>query len=191
MSKKVLPSQELLQAMFAYDEATGKLRRKPLDASYFTVADPRGPEWMAKLYNIKSAGREAFTSADPRGYFHGKILGTLYQAHRVIWKLVHGVDPDTIDHINGNPSDNRLSNLRACTVAENSRNYAKPKGSSQYRGVCWVKRDQAWAARISDGASGKISLGNFQDEETAARAYDKAARDLHGEFAVLNFKEGL
>jgi hypothetical protein len=62
---------------------------------------------------------------------------------------------------------------------------------SQYRGVCWVKRDHAWAARISDGASGKISLGNFQDEETAARAYDKAARDLHGEFAVLNFKEGL
>lgn len=47
--------------------------------------------------------------------------------------------------------------------------------------------DQAWAARISDGNGGKISLGNHADEVSAALAYDRAARELHGEFAILSF----
>jgi hypothetical protein len=143
---------------------------------------------MAANYNAKHAGKEAFTFKDVDGYLHGKVFGAKLQAHRVIWKLVHGVDPDTIDHINGDPSDNRLENLRDCTVAENSRNYAKaPGGSSRFRGVCWIKRDKAWAARISDGRSGTVSLGNYRDEVLAAKAYDRAARERHGEFATLNF----
>jgi hypothetical protein len=174
--------------MFSYDPATGKLFRKPLNASYFAkTKDPRGATWQANNYNSQFAGREAFTHADPGGYKHGKVLGTKYQAHRIIWKLVYGVDPDTIDHRNGLTADNRLENLRDCSIAENSRNYAKPKGSSQYRGVCWVKRDGSWAARISVGAGGKKSLGNFKDEVDAARAYDRAAREFHGEIATLNF----
>lgn len=186
---KVLPSQELLRQMFVYDAETGKLFRKALTASHFArTKDPRGAQWAANNYNASYEGREAFTFSDKNGYRNGKVFGVLYQAHRVIWKLVSGEDPIQIDHINGNQGDNRLSNLRACSHAENSRNYSKKVlGSSQYRGVCWVKRDASWAARISDGRSGKISLGNYKSEIDAARAYDAAARRLHGAFATLNF----
>lgn len=188
--KKTLPSQGSLHAMFEYDGQTGNLYRKPLSAhAFLDTTDKRGPQWVANNYNSQNAGKEAFTYADKRGYRHGTIFGVNYQAHRVIWKMMTGEDPDTIDHINGDTSDNRFENLRSCTVAENSRNYAKPSGSSKYRGVCWVKRDQAWAARISNGKGGKVSLGNYKDEIEAARAYDKAAREMHGEFALLNFPD--
>lgn len=191
MASKVLPDQSVLQAMFDYNPDTGALVRRALDASYFAgTSDPRGASWVANNYNAQFAGREAFTATDDRGYKHGKILGTKYQAHRVIWKLVYGTDPETIDHINRSQGDNRLANLRDCTRAENCRNYPKPSGgSSQFRGVCWVKRDKRWAASISVGKAGKRSLGHFQNEIDAAHAYDRAAREHHGEFAVLNFPE--
>ena len=188
---KALPDQALLLEMFVYEADTGKLYRKKLTADCFSkTTDPRGAEWVAAFYNARNAGKEAFTASDPRGYKHGKVLGVKYQAHRIIWKMVHGSDPEQVDHINGNQSDNRIANLRAATNAENSRNYSKPSGaSSVYRGVFWVKRDKVWAARISAGKLGKISLGNFKNERQAAEAYDAAAIKYHGEFATLNFPE--
>lgn len=188
MASKPLPSQEVLRQLLRYEPETGKLFWLHRSAGQTACTDPRGPAWAANHWNSRNAGKEAFTYADPRGYRHGKVDGVLYQAHRIIWKWVHGIDPDTIDHINGDVGNNRLDNLRDCSVAENSRNYAKPTdGTSIYRGVCWVERDQKWAARISAGASGKRSLGNYASEVDAAAAYDKAAIELHGQFATLNF----
>lgn len=158
--RKILPSQELLLERLNYDPETGKLYRN-------------------------TDGKEAFTFTDRQGYRHGKINDVKYQAHRIIWKLVHGHDPIIIDHINGDQGDNRISNLRSCTIAENSRNYHKPGGSSKYRGVCWT--NNTWVAGISNGKGGRLSLGSHKDEVEAAKAYDVAARRLHGDFAVLNF----
>lgn len=191
--RKPLPTQKELAVMFRYDHETGKLFRNPLCASDFPkTRDPRGAGWVSNNYNSQFAGKEAFTFSCRQGYKCGKIHGVNFQAHRVIWKLVTGNDPIVIDHINGDTSDNRISNLRACTVADNSRNCKKTSGStSQFRGVYWVKRDKAWASRISDGNGGKRSLGNYSDEDAAAHAYDAAARELHGEFAILNFPEAL
>lgn len=190
MATKPLPPQGVLRQLLEYNPETGVLiwrKRKPEDMQ---CTDPRGSEWASNQWNSRAAGKEAFTFTDRRGYRHGKVHGMNYQAHRIIWKMVHGADPAVIDHINGNPSDNRLSNLRECSTAENSRNYAKKsQGSSRYRGVCWVARDGKWAARISNGESGKVSLGYFEVEAEAARAYDRAARDLHGQFATLNFPD--
>lgn len=187
---KVLPSQEHLNSRLQYDPKTGQLFWKWRDPASFSVTDNRGQEWAANAWNAHYAGVEAFTSPDRNGYRHGKIDKVKYQAHRVIWKMVYGVDPDTIDHIDGDQGNNRLANLRDCSVAENCRNYAKPAtGTSKYRGVCWVKRDRKWAAAISDGDGGKRSLGHHLDELSAAKAYDRAAREMHGKFATLNFPE--
>lgn len=192
MATRALPSQEVLRQLLRYEPDTGKLFRCRISADHIVTEDQRGAEWAANAFNVRYAGQEAFTYSDSRGYRHGKVCGVKYQAHRVIWKLVHGTEPPQVDHINGNKSDNRIANLRACTNEENARNYPKRKaGSSQYRGVCWVPRDQKWAASISNGKAGKISLGHHSDEVSAAKAYDKAARELHGEFATLNFSEVL
>jgi hypothetical protein len=91
-----------------------------------------------------------------------------------------------IDHINGDRLDNRRSNLRICTHAENQRNRKATVGSSKYKGVGFFKRDRKWAARIRFNSK-LIHLGYFDNEIDAAKAHDKAARELHGEFARTNF----
>ena len=89
-----------------------------------------------------------------------------------------------VDHINGNPLDNRRANLRLCTQAENNLNRGATKGS--FKGVWIDKRYGSWIAQI--GHNGKRRhLGSFATPEDAARAYDTAARELHGNFAHLNF----
>ena len=92
-----------------------------------------------------------------------------------------------IDHIDGNGLNNRRENLRLCTHRENQRNQHSSYGSSQYKGVVWHKDRKKWQARIRvDGVD--IYLGGYEEEEAAARAYDKAAKKHFGRFANLNFK---
>lgn len=94
-----------------------------------------------------------------------------------------------IDHINHNGLDNRKENLRLCTHQQNMHNIRSRRGStSKYKGVSWHGRDKYWVVQIV--AAGKhYYIGYFQDEIKAAEAYDKTAKKLHGEFAVLNFKQ--
>ena len=111
----------------------------------------------------------------------------LFLTHRLIWFMVHGEIPDTIDHKNHIKTDNRLCNLRAATQSENSKNRSSRRGStSKFLGVNWNAARKKWRSSIK--ISGKqIHLGSFDCEKSAARAYDKAAIMAHGEFANPNF----
>lgn len=94
-----------------------------------------------------------------------------------------------VDHKNGDTLDNRKNNLRICTKAENQRNHKRLKNNtSGYTGVSFRKDTKKWFAHIGDKLSGTFGhLGNFLTPEDAARAYDKKAGEVFGEFARLNF----
>lgn len=92
-----------------------------------------------------------------------------------------------VDHVNGNGLDNRRANLRPATNAENMRNRRRyANNTSGFKGVTFDKAKGRWKAQIRlDGR--RRYIGRYDTAEEAARAYDAAARELHGEFARLNF----
>lgn len=119
-------------------------------------------------------------------YIRLTIDGVRYYAHRLAWLLVHGTEPgEIIDHIDGNPSNNRISNLRVATHAQNISNSGlRPNNTSGYKGV---SKDRSTGYRATIVKNGKqFHLGSFATKEEAYAAYCKAAKKLHGEFARLS-----
>lgn len=108
--------------------------------------------------------------------------------HRVIMNAQKGLE---VDHINGNVLDNRVSNLRVCTHAQNMANYRPGKSSaSGFRGVHQRKPGEKWTAHVSVQEKA-VHLGNFDSPHQAAMAYDLWAKDIYGDFAKLNFTPAL
>lgn len=103
--------------------------------------------------------------------------------HRLAWFITHGESPKFVDHINRNSLDNRISNLRSCTHAENMRNTKVRGGHSRHKGVSLLKG--RWVSYISFNKK-RIHLGSFNTEEEAAKAYNDAAVKYFGEFSNLN-----
>ena len=94
----------------------------------------------------RATGKPAGGLKDKRGYQTVRIDYVLYQTHRIIWKLVTGHDPaHTIDHRNGNRSDNRFANLREATPSQQQMNHKLRKdNTSGVRGV--YRKGKRWSA---------------------------------------------
>lgn len=118
------------------------------------------------------------------GYRRCQLFNKVYSEHRLIWLYHYGEWPkDQLDHINGNPGDNRIENLREVTNQQNQFNKRSLVGStSVYKGVCWHKRDKKWVAQAKIGDKCNF-LGYYATEEEAAEAYRKATEHLHLEYA--------
>lgn len=94
------------------------------------------------------------------------------------------------DHRNGDGLDNRRSNLRRATHAENMRNGRKREiGKNKYKGAFWHKGASKWMAQLCFNRR-RVYGGLFETDVEAARAYDALALQYHGEFARLNFPNG-
>lgn len=167
--RKELPSAEVLRANFDYDAATGNLVRKK-------VVGARGSA-------IAMVGQVAGYK-DERGYIRVALKGRLYPAHRLIFVMMHGRPPkELVDHIDGNPANNRPENLREASYAENQANQRlSSKSKSGLKGAIFCNRWGKWRSVIRVNGSSKF-LGHFENADAAHAAYCAAAEIYFGNFA--------
>jgi hypothetical protein len=126
-------------------------------------------------------------SLHPFGYRAVKIKGRLWREHILVFLLFNNRLPVTeLDHKNRDNSDNRIDNIREATRSENCANRSRWGTSSRYRGVHYHSRLKKWEAGIRVDGKRKY-LGVFHKEIDAALAYDQAAREFFGNFAMTNF----
>ena len=116
-------------------------------------------------------------------YAQRRDKGKAVRMHRFIFG---NTDGKNIDHIDGNPLNNQRNNLRLCNQSQNAANKKKSKGTSIYKGVSWNKITGKWHAQIQNKYKVK-NLGEYDSERQAAKVYDKVAKELFGNFAVINF----
>jgi hypothetical protein len=95
---------------------------------------------------------------------------------------------EELDHADRNILNNRRCNLRLCTRSQNNMNRTKMAGSasSRYKGVSWDSWNKAWRAQVF-AKSKRVHVSRHKTEVDAAKAYDEAAKEFHGEFAKTNF----
>ena len=156
-------TQERLKELLHYDPETG----------VFTARVNRGSVQIG----AKAGGEN-------RGYIRIGVKNKKYFAHRLAWFYVHGCWPSKeLDHINGKRPDNRLSNLREATRAQNNSNRPVHR-RNEYgkKGAYFIKNRNKWRALIGKDKR-LIHLGYFDSAEEAQAAYIAAARTHYGEFA--------
>ena len=153
------------------------MKKISLTQSCFALVDDADFEWLSKW--------KWYAHYDPtiKGYYVMRNVGgrPIYM-HQEIAKADFGME---VDHVDRNPLNNQRSNLRIVTHSQNQINRSKQKNNtSGFRGVC--KERNKWRAWVWVKGK-KTNCGAFDTPEEAARAYDKTARDLHGDFAYQNF----
>lgn len=175
---KPIPSQEHLHARLIYEPDTGLLFWKERPASGFPAKTPGRSKSLCDLWNSRYANKPAFTFI--RGGYHvGCFDKENYFAHRIIWKMETGEEPEAVDHIDGVRTNNRFANLRAATILENARNRAIPSNNtSGVMGVYfWTDgKTSYWAALV---APRKTVYCKTFEEAVAARMAAEEAMGFH------------
>lgn len=153
---------------------------------------------LTSLFELDAERGVLLRQRSHRGYKRGEICGTAmkdghlqtcvnhkrYLVHRIIYFMATGVDPGDrlVDHINGNPADNRLCNLRLATKAENCRHKTKlaSVNRSGYRNVSWSSTWNCWL--VSVRRDGKSKTRHCKTIEEAAAAARELRHQMYGDF---------
>lgn len=167
------------------DETNTAVKKRKNKGKYFAMVDDEDYEWLSRFnwhvkktrwtnYAARNTERDKITRKQKSIKMHREILG-------IVDSNIDG------DHIDFNGFNNQRNNLRVSTEAQNACHTRSRVGStSKFKGVCWREMDKKWYAQISINKK-VIHIGRYDSQEEAARAYDRKAIELHGEFAVLNF----
>jgi hypothetical protein len=144
-------SHDEVAALLTYDPKTGLLRHK--------------------VNGHKRKAGDAVGRLDTKGYVRVRLLGYEFKAHRLAWLLTYGVWPENeIDHINGCPSDNRISNLRDVTTSVNGHNRTKAMKNNKTGLLGVSMRGDKYVAQIGIHGA-QFRLGVFDTPEKAHAAY--------------------
>jgi hypothetical protein len=137
--------------------------------------------WKKKGYS-RTIGKKV-GSPDRNGYLHMHYRYKTVFIHRLIFLMHHGYLPKILDHIDGNPTNNRIENLREATAFQNSANSKISKSNTTgVKGVSWRKREQRYFAQCR--VNGKqYEIGRFKVLEDAAKAVREFREKFHGDFA--------
>lgn len=178
---RFLTRQRLLEIL-RYDPDTGHFTWLPRPLERFAVGHRQ--EAAHAIFHKRYSGRIAGRIND-RGYVCINIGGSPFQAHRLAWLYQTGSWPeDQIDHANGDPADNRWSNLRQATPSQNTANCGiRSDNSTGVKGVSFDRRTRRpWIARIK--VHGRdLYLGSYTSLDEAREVYRAAALFHFGEFA--------
>lgn len=164
------PTQASIAAAFEYDAARGLLIWKSRPRAEFAT----GNAWA--VWNTKHSGTVAGWIS-VKGYRTIRFAGKCRKASRLIWVLLNGVEPDRVDHIDGDTTNDRAGNLRDVSQGENSRNRARGRNNHSGASGVYIEKG-SWRAQIN--ARGvRHYLGTFPTREAAIEARQAAER-AHG-----------
>ncbi len=174
---------EIARELLTYNPDTGKLYWKERSEKKYY----KNYKISMKKWNLRWAGKEAFTTINYRengkiNSLHGGFFNKDFRAHRIAWLIYYGEWPkNQIDHINQDPTDNRIENLRDVTQLENLKNQAlRSTNKSGYTGVGFEKSKQKYRARVQINNSRKhIGYYNTIEEAVAARAVANINYNFH------------
>jgi hypothetical protein len=166
-------TQEFVKECFDYVD--GKLIWKQRPIHHFQ------DEWRQRIFNSRQAGSVAGTLIS--GYQMVNFVGRRMSVHRLVFLWHHGFLPDELDHIDRNPLNNRIENLRPASHSDNCKNrslYAS--NTSGFKGVSFHKSSGKWSASIRIGNKSQ-HLGLFKDINEAVSKRRDAELLNFGEFA--------
>jgi hypothetical protein len=134
-----------------------------------------------KSWNAKSGQRTGYLNKI--GYEVTVVNKKRYYNHRLIFMMFYGYMPKIIDHIDKNPANNCIENLREASRSQNNQNSKKPKSNtSGYKNVDWHIRRKKWRVKLKVNKK-IIYIGHFDDIELANLVAIEARNKYHGEFA--------
>ena len=172
-------SEELVMAKQCARLEQCELSQSQIKSILHYDADTGVFSWASRASN-KLAGSKA-GYADARGYWRIKIQGVRFRAHRLAWLYVYGELPAfPIDHIDGNPANNAIANLRLGAEGINQQNVRRPQrnNTSGFLGV--HKRSDSSTYRVCISVNGVLRyFGGFKTPEEAHSAYLEKKRQLH------------
>ena len=155
------------------------MKRIPLTKGQFAIVDDEDYERVSKYKWQATWG------------------GYCYYATRIPWNkgkrheirmhrfILNAPDDKIVDHIDFNGLNNRRDNIRTCTHSQSQYHRRSHGGTSKYKGVSLCRKNNKWQAQIKHNRKSKW-IGQYEKEKDAAKAYNKKAKELFGDFAYLN-----
>jgi hypothetical protein len=170
MTHKPIPDVDVLHQLLSYDEDSGRITYRTRFAYMFPDC-VHGRQHSCDKWNTRHDGKFADAEISNKGYRRTTLWEERYSTHRLIWKMRHGVDPDVIDHIDGDRTNNRIGNLRSVDLITNQRNRAIGKNNTAgVTGVHWCNTKSRWIASAKVGSKRIRKACRTFEEACAARA---------------------